>query len=146
MSTLPASGARDSLCTIEPTFSAELSTMLLRLASVGPLRSIMDNVGNGIRREPAFEVLFSASSIYEWSCAQRVRANQIIYGFRRGLIPGEIGARLLQIYFDSECRVDIVLVAGKFPRCRVPPLPHHLVGTFMRGRASGARTRRYVRR
>jgi hypothetical protein len=30
---------------------------------VGPLRSIMDNVGNGIRRGPAFEVLFSASSI-----------------------------------------------------------------------------------
>jgi len=53
MGTLSASGARDSLCTIEPTFSAELSTMLLRLASVGPLRSIMDNVGNGIRRGPA---------------------------------------------------------------------------------------------
>jgi hypothetical protein len=60
MGTLLASGARDSLCTTEPTFSAELSTMLLRLASVGPLRSIMDNVGNGIRRGPAFEVLFSA--------------------------------------------------------------------------------------
>ena len=32
-------------------------------AAVGPLRSIMDNVGNGIRRGPACEVLFSASSI-----------------------------------------------------------------------------------
>jgi hypothetical protein len=60
MDTLSASGARDSLCTIEPTFSAELSTMLLRLASVGPLRSIMDNVGNGIRRGPALEVRSSA--------------------------------------------------------------------------------------
>jgi len=53
-------GARDRLCTIEPTCSAELPTMLLRLASVGPLRSITDNVGNGIRRGPAFAVLFCA--------------------------------------------------------------------------------------
>jgi hypothetical protein len=37
--------------------------MLLRLASIGPLRSIMDNIGNGIRRGPAQEVLFSAFAL-----------------------------------------------------------------------------------
>jgi len=57
--------ACDSLCTTESTFSAELSTMLLRLASVGPLRSIMDNVGNGIGRGLARRPRSCLSNVFE---------------------------------------------------------------------------------
>jgi len=39
--------------------------MLLRLASVGPLRSIMDNVGNGIGRGLARRPRSCLSNVFE---------------------------------------------------------------------------------
>jgi LacI family transcriptional regulator len=39
--------------------------MLLRLASVGPLRSIMDNVGNGIRKDQGYQAAKLLDSIIQ---------------------------------------------------------------------------------